>query len=68
MTRAIKSDERTRHIPIVIMTSSREGRDVANGYRCGANNYIVKPLDFKSPVDVAPQVGVYWLAINRSQP
>lgn len=68
VTRAIKSDERTRHIPIVIMTSSQEERDVANGYRCGANSYIVKPLDFKSLVDVAAQVGFYWLAINRSQP
>jgi CheY-like chemotaxis protein len=68
VTRAIKSDERTRHIPIVIMTSSQEEKDVANGYSCGANSYIVKPLDFKSLVDVASQVGFYWLAINRAQP
>jgi two-component system, response regulator len=68
VTRAVKSDERTRHIPIVIMTSSQEEKDVANGYSCGANSYIVKPLDFKSLVDVAAQVGFYWLAINRAQP
>ena len=68
VTRAVKDDERTRHIPIVIMTSSQEEKDVANGYKCGANSYIVKPLDFKSLVDVASQVGFYWLAINRGQP
>jgi two-component system, response regulator len=68
VTRAVKADERTRHIPIVIMTSSQEEKDVANGYSCGANSYIVKPLDFKSLVDVAAQVGFYWLAINRAQP
>ena len=68
VTRAVKSDERTRHIPIVIMTSSQEEKDVANGYKCGANSYIVKPLDFKSLVDIAAQVGFYWLAINRAQP
>jgi CheY-like chemotaxis protein len=68
VTRAVKADERTRHIPIVIMTSSQEEKDVANGYSCGANSYIVKPLDFRSLVDVAAQVGFYWLAINRAQP
>ena len=64
--RTVKADERTRHIPIVIMTSSQEERDIANGYALGANSYIVKPLDFKSLVDVAAQVGFYWLAINRT--
>lgn len=68
VTRAVKADPRTRHIPIVIMTSSQEEKDVANGYSCGANSYIVKPLDFKSLVEVAAQVGFYWLAINRAQP
>lgn len=68
VTRAIKSDERTRHIPVVIMTSSQEEQDVANGYSCGANSYIVKPLDFKSLTECAAQVGFYWLAINRGKP
>ena len=68
VTRVIKSDERTRHIPIVIMTSSKEEKDVANSYSCGANSYIVKPLDFSSLVEVAAQVGFYWLAINRGAP
>ena len=66
VTRVVKSDERTRHIPVVIMTSSQEEKDVANSYSCGANSYIVKPLDFKSLVEVAAQVGFYWLAINRA--
>ncbi len=68
VTRVVKSDERTRHIPVVIMTSSKEEKDVANSYSCGANSYIVKPLDFASLIEVAAQVGFYWLAINRGQP
>jgi two-component system response regulator len=68
VTRVVKSDERTRHIPVVIMTSSKEEKDVANSYSCGANSYIVKPLEFASLIEVAAQVGFYWLAINRGQP
>jgi CheY-like chemotaxis protein len=66
VTRAIKSDERTKRIPIVIMTSSKEENDVADSYNLGANSYIVKPLDFESLADVARQAGYYWLAINRT--
>lgn len=66
VTRVVKSDERTRHIPVVIMTSSQEEKDVANSYSCGANSYIVKPLDFDSLAEVARQAGFYWLAINRA--
>lgn len=66
VTRIIKSDERTRHIPIVIMTSSQEEKDVADSYSFGANSYIVKPLDFQSLTEVAGQVGFYWLAVNRT--
>jgi two-component system, response regulator len=66
VTRIIKSDERTRHIPIVIMTSSQEEKDVADSYSFGANSYIVKPLDFRSLTEVAGQVGFYWLAVNRT--
>lgn len=68
VTRMVKDDERTRHIPVVIMTSSKEEKDVADSYSCGANSYIVKPLDFSSLVEVAAQVGFYWLAINRGAP
>ena len=66
VTRAIKGDERTRRIPIVVMTSSKEESDIVNSYDLGANSYIVKPLDFESLAEVARQAGFYWLAINRA--
>jgi CheY-like chemotaxis protein len=65
VTKAIKGDERTKRIPIVIMTSSKEEGDIANSYDLGANSYIVKPLDFASLADVARHAGYYWLAINK---
>jgi two-component system, response regulator len=65
VTRAIKGDETTRRIPIVIMTSSKEESDIVDSYNLGANSYIVKPLDFESLAEVARQAGFYWLAINR---
>jgi CheY-like chemotaxis protein len=61
---AIKSDPRTKRIPVVIMTSSQEESDVVKSYDLGANGYIVKPLEFKALVDVAKGAGFYWLAIN----
>jgi two-component system response regulator len=66
VTRAIKSDERTKRIPVVIMTSSKEESDIAETYNLGANSYIVKPLDFDALAGVARQAGYYWLAINRA--
>src|SRR5690606_28848309 len=66
VTRALKSDERTRGIPIVVMTSSKEESDIADTYRLGVNSYIVKPLDFEQLAEVARQAGYYWLAINRA--
>lgn len=65
VTRVIKGDESTRHIPIVIMTSSEEERDISRSYSLGANSYVVKPVDFESLANVASQAGYYWLAINR---
>jgi CheY-like chemotaxis protein len=65
VTRIIKSDERTRRIPLVIMTSSREEQDVVQSYDLGANSFIVKPLSFESLAEVARQAGFYWLAINH---
>jgi two-component system, response regulator len=65
VTRIVKGDETTRHIPIVIMTSSQEEKDVSRSYSLGANSYIVKPLDFEALANVASQAGYYWLAINR---
>lgn len=66
VTRAIKSDPKLRHIPIVIMTSSKEERDISESYSLGANSYIVKPLDFEALANVASQAGYYWLAVNRA--
>ena len=64
--KAIKSDERTRRIPVVVMTSSEEESDIAKTYDLGVNSYIVKPLDFNAFADVTRQAGFYWLAINRA--
>lgn len=64
--KSIKQDERTRRIPVVVMTSSQEERDVAQSYDMGANSYVVKPVDFSAFADLARQAGFYWLAINRS--
>ena len=66
--KAIKADERTRRIPVVIMTSSQEETDVVKTYDLGANSYVVKPIDFNSLASVARQAGYYWLAVNRAAP
>jgi len=64
--RAIKADESTRRIPVVVMTSSQEESDVAKSYDLGVNSYVVKPLDFTLMTDIAKKAGFYWLAVNRS--
>lgn len=63
--RQIKADERTKHVPVVVMTSSNEERDVLESYRLGANSYIVKPVDFGAFVDVIAKIGLYWVLANR---
>jgi len=63
--RAIKANDETRRIPVVIMTSSQEESDVAISYDLGANSYVVKPIDFDAVASVARNAGFYWLAINR---
>lgn len=62
--RAIKSDARTRTIPVVVLTSSSEDRDIAEAYQFGVNSYIVKPVDFKQFDEAIRQVGLYWLLLN----
>jgi len=64
--KAVKADERTRRIPVVVMTSSQEEKDVAQTYDMGVNSYVVKPVDFNSLAELARQAGYYWLAINRT--
>ena len=61
----IKSDARTKTIPVVIMTSSKEERDLAAGYNLGANSYIQKPVDFEQFRETVKSVGLYWLIINQ---
>jgi two-component system, response regulator len=63
--RAIRADERTRLLPVVILTSSKEDRDLATGYELGANSYIVKPVDFTQFADAVRQLGIYWLVLNQ---
>ncbi len=63
--RAIRSDERTRLIPVVVMTSSREERDVVESYRLGVNSYIVKPLEFDAFTAAVADLGHYWLLVNQ---
>ena len=63
--RHIKADERTRVIPVVVMTSSNEERDVMESYRLGANSYIVKPIEFGAFLEVVAKIGLYWVLTNR---
>jgi CheY-like chemotaxis protein len=63
--RKLKSDETTKRIPIVVMTSSQEESDIAMSYNLGVNSYVVKPIDFDSLAALARDAGFYWLAINR---
>jgi two-component system response regulator len=66
--RQIKSDARTKTIPVVIMTSSKEERDLVSGYNLGANSYIQKPVDFDQFRETVKSVGLYWLVINQPPP
>jgi CheY-like chemotaxis protein len=60
-----KSDPRTRHIPIVVLTSSREEEDLARSYDYGVNSYVVKPVDFPQFTDTVRQLGLYWILLNQ---
>jgi two-component system, response regulator len=61
----VKSDKRTRRIPIIVLTSSREERDIVESYELGVNSYIVKPVDFEQFAEAIRQVGFYWLLLNE---
>jgi two-component system, response regulator len=64
--RRIKADPRTQTIPVVVMTSSREERDITESYQLGVNSYIVKPVDFDQFTECARHLGYYWLLLNQS--
>lgn len=63
--RRLRADDRTRLLPVVILTSSREERDLVEGYRLGANSYIQKPVDFEQFTQAIGQLGLYWLVLNQ---
>jgi two-component system response regulator len=64
--RQVKSDSRTRTIPIVILTSSHEERDLVESYQLGANSYLVKPVGFEQFSEIVARLGHYWLWLNKT--
>jgi two-component system response regulator len=64
----IKSDSRTRAIPVILLTSSKEESDMATGYQLGVNSYIQKPVNFGEFQEVVRQLGMYWLLVNSKPP
>lgn len=64
----MRADERTKLVPVVILTSSKEEQDMINGYKFGANSYVRKPVDFNQFLEAARQLGLYWLVINEPPP
>lgn len=66
--REIKADTRTKAIPVILLTSSKEERDVAMSYKLGVNSYIQKPVNFTEFQDVVKQLGMYWLLVNSKPP
>ncbi len=62
----LRADERTKLVPVVILTSSKEEHDLISGYKSGANSYVRKPVDFNKFVEAVHQIGLYWLLINES--
>ncbi len=63
--RIVKSDERTKVIPVVVLTSSKEESDLVESYRLGANSYITKPVDFDKFAQIVSEMGLYWLLVNQ---
>ncbi len=66
--RRLRADERTKLIPVVILTSSKEEQDMLNGYKLGANSYVRKPVDFTQFSEAIKQLGLYWLLLNEPPP
>jgi len=66
--RRIRADQRTKLLPVVILTSSREDKDLLDGYASGANSYVVKPVDFAQFANCVQQLGMFWLLVNEPPP
>ena len=66
--RRIRSDERTRMLPVVVLTSSTQDEDLVRSYQLGANAYVRKPVDFNAFVDAARTLGLFWLLLNETPP
>jgi CheY-like chemotaxis protein len=64
----MRTDERTRHLPVVILTSSDQERDIVGSYKLGCNSYIRKPVDFIQFSEAVRQMGIYWLLLNIAPP
>ena len=64
----MRADDRTKLLPVVILTSSREDQDLCKGYSYGANSYVRKPVDFEKFIEAVHQLGLYWLMINEPPP
>ena len=64
----VKTDERTKSIPVVILTSSKEDSDLIEGYNLGVNSYIVKPVNFESFAKAISELGMYWVILNQQPP
>ena len=66
--RQLKADERTQMVPVVVLTSSKEERDIVESYKLGVNSYIVKPVDFEQFSESMRQLGMYWMLLNQVPP
>ena len=64
--RRVKTDEHTRHVPVAVLTSSKEDRDIAEAYRLGANSFITKPVEFHAFFETIGHLGLYWLVVNKA--